>query len=188
MRVTREKAAENRARIVATASRLFRASAAALAARAAHGRVSDRKIAARCPDVPSDQIECCRSPDYHDFTISSAFRATDQPATRSALLIANWKGRGHGIPDAPGRPRIGLSEAGSHRASAPQLTFTRFLCRGHDFALETLLDNRSLVRGTAPVVCLGLSQWLLWNRPETAAGLMCLAAPALHAGRARGKG
>jgi hypothetical protein len=33
-------------------------SAAALAARAAHGRVSDRKIAARCPDVPSDQIEC----------------------------------------------------------------------------------------------------------------------------------
>ena len=27
-----------------------------------------RKIAARCPDVPSDQIECWRSPDYHDFT------------------------------------------------------------------------------------------------------------------------
>ena len=32
--------------------------AAALAARGAHRRVSDRKIAARCPDVPCDQIEC----------------------------------------------------------------------------------------------------------------------------------
>jgi len=29
-----------------------------LAARAAHGRVSDRKIAVRCLGVPSDQIEC----------------------------------------------------------------------------------------------------------------------------------
>src|SRR5215469_16628894 len=66
--------------------------AAAIAARAAHGRVLDRKIAAWCPDVPSDQIEGWRSPDYHDFTMSSAFRATDQPPTRSALLTANWRG------------------------------------------------------------------------------------------------
>src|SRR5215471_2706793 len=67
-------------------------SAAALAARAAHGRVSDRKIVARRPHVLSDQIEYRRSPDYHDFTISSVFRATDQPPTRSALLTANWRG------------------------------------------------------------------------------------------------
>jgi len=30
--------------------------------------------------------------DYHDFTISSVFRATDQSPARSALLTANWRG------------------------------------------------------------------------------------------------
>src|SRR5215831_346661 len=45
-------------------------------------RVSDRKIAARCPDVPCDQVKCRQTPDYHDFTINSVFSATDQPATR----------------------------------------------------------------------------------------------------------
>jgi len=53
---------------------------------------SDRKIAARCPDVPRDQVKCRQSPDYHDFTISSVFRATDQPPTRSALPTPNWRG------------------------------------------------------------------------------------------------
>ena len=54
-------------------------------------RVSDRKIAARCPDVPRD-LKCRQSPDYHDFTISSVFSATDQPPKRSAMLTANWRG------------------------------------------------------------------------------------------------
>jgi hypothetical protein len=50
-------------------------------------RVSDSKIAARCPDVPRDQVKCRQTPDYHDFTMSSVFSATDQPLTRSALLL-----------------------------------------------------------------------------------------------------
>src|SRR6516165_6461527 len=58
----------------------------------AHSRVSDRKIVARYPDVPRDQVEPGRSPDYHDFTTSSVCRGTGQPPTRSALLTANWRG------------------------------------------------------------------------------------------------
>src|SRR5215469_6214019 len=54
-----------------------------------------RKIAARCPDVPRDQVKCRQTPDYHDFTISSVFSATDQPLMRSALLTANWRGYNH---------------------------------------------------------------------------------------------
>ena len=53
---------------------------------------SDRKIAARCPRCSRDQVKCRQSPDYHDFTISSVFSATDQPTTRSALLTPNWRG------------------------------------------------------------------------------------------------
>src|SRR5215472_11438065 len=56
------------------------------------GRVSDRKIVARYPDVSRDQVERRRSPDYQDFTTSSVFRGTGQPPTRSALLTANWRG------------------------------------------------------------------------------------------------
>ena len=52
-------------------------------------RVSDCKIAVRCPDVPRDQVKCRQSPDYHDLTISSGFSATDQPGRRSALLTPN---------------------------------------------------------------------------------------------------
>jgi hypothetical protein len=58
----------------------------------AHSRVSDRKILARCPDVPRDQVKCRQSPDYHDFTISCVFSATDQSGRRSALLKPNWRG------------------------------------------------------------------------------------------------
>src|SRR5215831_10826353 len=36
--------------------------------------VSTHKIAARRPDVPRDPVECRRSPDCHDLTISSVFR------------------------------------------------------------------------------------------------------------------
>ena len=54
-------------------------------------RVSDRKIAARCPDVPRDQVKCRQTRDYHDFIISSVFSATDHPL-REALLTVNWRG------------------------------------------------------------------------------------------------
>jgi hypothetical protein len=53
---------------------------------------SDRKIAARCPDVPCGRMKADDRLDYHDFTTSSLRRATDQPPPRSALLTANWRG------------------------------------------------------------------------------------------------
>ena len=51
--------------------------------------VSDRKIVARCADVPGDQIECGRSPDYPAFTTSSVFRGTD--STTDAERAADRK-------------------------------------------------------------------------------------------------
>src|SRR5215472_527514 len=38
------------------------------------------------------QVQCRMTQDYHDFTMGSIFGGTDQPPTRSALLIANWRG------------------------------------------------------------------------------------------------
>jgi len=43
-------------------------------------------------DVSRDQVKRRQSPDYHDFTISYVFSATDQSSTRSALLTPNWRG------------------------------------------------------------------------------------------------
>jgi len=49
-------------------------SAAAGAVHTAIGLFQTHKIAARRPDVPRDHVECRRSPDCHDLTISSVFR------------------------------------------------------------------------------------------------------------------
>jgi len=85
-----------------------------------HSRVSDRKIAARCPDAPRDQVKCRQSPDYHDLTISSGFSATDQPGRRSALLTPNW--RGH-----QDRLRVQRPDAGFGGVSVFALQFARLL-------------------------------------------------------------
>ena len=121
-------------------------SAAALAARAAHGRVSDRKIAARCPHVPSDQIECWRSPDYHDFTISSAFRATDQPPTPSALLAAKI---GAAVK-AAGFSTRSVSVAGN----GPAQTHRRNPLQRHRDGAAAILSDRAISRSLAPHSCL----------------------------------
>src|SRR5215472_11234006 len=67
-------------------------SAAALAARAAHRRVSDRKIAARCPDVPSGpdrMLTVARLPRFYnkfrlqsDRSTTNSERAADRKLTR----------------------------------------------------------------------------------------------------------
>jgi hypothetical protein len=61
-------------------------------------RFSDRKIAARLPTRYPRQVECRMIPNYRDFTIGSIFRGTDQPSTRSAPLIAQWRGCEHPRP------------------------------------------------------------------------------------------
>ena len=87
-------------------------------------------------DVRRDQVKCRQSPDYHDFTISSVFSATDQPSTRSALLTPNWRGCegkiGGALLAQHRRQPVGLARFkqrsspqqtvhGSHVASAPRV-------------------------------------------------------------------
>ena len=61
----------------------------ARAASAAHGRVSDRKIAARCPDVPRDPVNCRQSPDYHN--LNNKFRLQSARSTTNEKRAADPK-------------------------------------------------------------------------------------------------
>ena len=54
-----------------------------------HGRVSDRKIAARCPDVPRDPVNCRQSPDYHN--LNNKFRLQSARSTTNEKRAADPK-------------------------------------------------------------------------------------------------
>jgi hypothetical protein len=54
-----------------------------------YGRVSNRKIAARCPDVPRDLVNCRQSPDYHN--LNNKFCLQSARSTTNAKRAADPK-------------------------------------------------------------------------------------------------
>ena len=160
------------------------------AAAAVSSHFQTAKLRRGCPHVVPDRSECRMTPDYHHFTVSSAFRRVDQPPTWSALLRANWTG----------------SESSACLASS-----TDDADPGHD-ALDTgdqpaAADRRvvAYVRGwrgyfgfcQTPRVLTNLEAWIrrrlrsyLWrqwqNRPNCFNELRRLGVPKFHAAVAAG--
>jgi len=95
------------------------------------GRQDCRQAPAQSHPVPRDRVKWRQSPDYHDFTISSVFSATNQPTTRSALLTPNWRGC-EGTPrsgEQCARRALSLSSSGLHDVDTAQ----QFCGLKHDY-------------------------------------------------------